>query len=245
VRALVLADPVFRADDPRAVQARETATRGTTPVEIVASTAGDAMREAAPQSLHTLPRLPFSREEARTIAALAGRDRVVLGLDFDAARTKLTSPEVIAPDVLHIATHALIDETQPELSGIVLSLIDAAGRPMRGFLPLIEVYDLQVRARLVVLSACRTAAGPDVRGEGLASLTRGFMYAGSPRVVASLWSVEDRATAEFMRAFYQALFVNGQSAPAALRSAQAAMRRSPRWSSPYYWAAFTFHGDWR
>jgi CHAT domain-containing protein len=203
------------------------------------------VRDAAPQSLGTLPRLPFSREEARAIEAVAGRDRVVLALDFEAARAKLTAPDVRAPDVLHIATHALVDETQPELSGIVLSLIDAAGQPMRGFLPLVEVYDLHVRARLVVLSACRTAEGPDVPGEGLASLTRGFMYAGSPRIVASLWSVEDRATAEFMRAFYEALFVAGQPAPAALRSAQAAMRGSSRWSSPYYWAAFTFHGDWQ
>jgi CHAT domain-containing protein len=169
----------------------------------------------------------------------------VLGLDFEAARAQLTKPRVAAPEVLHIATHALIDDAQPELSGIVLSLVDARGQPTRGFLPLVEVYDLPVRAQLVVLSACRTAAGPDVPGEGLASLTRGFMYAGSPRVVASLWSVEDRATAEFMRAFYEALFVRGQPAPAALRTAQAALRRSTRWASPYYWAAFTFQGDWR
>ena len=187
----------------------------------------------------------FRARRRETIASLAGRDRVVLGLDFEAARAQLTKPRVAAPDVLHIATHALIDETQPELSGIVLSLVDAQGQPMRGFLPLVEVYDLPVHAQLVVLSACRTAAGPDVPGEGLASLTRGFMYAGSPRVVASLWSVEDRATAVFMRAFYEALFVRGQPAPAALRTAQAELRRSPRWSSPYYWAAFTFHGDWR
>lgn len=256
VRALVLADPVFRADDPRAVNA----LRATSPATEVAAASAptvtngvnapgaagdDRPRDAAPQSLHTLPRLPFSREEAETIASLAGRDRVVLGLDFEAARAQLTQPSVAAPQVLHIATHALIDDAQPELSGIVLSLVDARGQPTRGFLPLVEVYDLPVRAQLVVLSACRTAAGPDVPGEGLASLTRGFMYAGSPRVVASLWSVEDRATAEFMRAFYEALFVNGQSAPAALRTAQAALRRSPQWASPYYWAAFTFQGDWR
>ena len=89
-------------------------------------------RDAAPQSLHTLPRLPFSREEAETIASLAGRDRVMLGLDFEAARARLTKPDVEAPEVLHIATHALIDETQPELSGIVLSLVDARGQPIRG-----------------------------------------------------------------------------------------------------------------
>jgi CHAT domain-containing protein/tetratricopeptide (TPR) repeat protein len=259
VRALVLADPVFRADDPRVVSARRAgestaasapacascARPAGEPAERDAAEREAAPRDAAPQSLHTLPRLPFSREEAETIARLAGRDRVMLGLDFAASRARLTTPEVEAPDVLHIATHAVIDETQPELSGIVLSLVDTHGQAIRGFLPLVEVYDLPVHAQLVVLSACRTAAGADVPGEGLASLTRGFMYAGSPRVVASLWSVEDRATATFMRAFYEALFVSGQRAPAALRTAQAALRRSPRWASPYYWAAFTFHGDWR
>jgi tetratricopeptide (TPR) repeat protein len=259
VRALVLADPVFRADDPRVVSARRAGESTAASAPACASCAGAAdesagrdaaerdasPRDAAPQSLHTLPRLPFSREEAETIATLAGRDRVMLGLDFEASRARLTTPEVEAPDVLHIATHAVIDETQPELSGIVLSLVDTHGQAIRGFLPLVEVYDLPVHAQLVVLSACRTAAGADVPGEGLASLTRGFMYAGSPRVVASLWSVEDRATAMFMRAFYEALFVRGQRAPAALRTAQAALRRSPRWASPYYWAAFTFHGDWR
>jgi tetratricopeptide (TPR) repeat protein len=312
VRALVLADPVFRVDDPRAVSARRTsgpapevvasasaaadakkskprasgssesgeqgassgdpravsARRASGPAAEVAASASPGAaeatkdaptpsggasnephdggaRDAAPQSLHTLPRLPYSREEAEAIATLAGRDRVVLGLDFEATRDQLTKPRVAAPEVLHIATHALIDDAQPELSGIVLSLVDARGQPTRGFLPLVEVYDLPVRARLVVLSACRTAAGPDVPGEGLASLTRGFMYAGSARVVASLWSVEDRATTVFMRAFYDALFARGLPAPAALRAAQAELRRTPRWASPYYWAAFTFQGDWR
>jgi CHAT domain-containing protein len=191
-----------------------------------------------------LTRLPYSREEASAVATLAG-DRVFVGLDFDASRASIEAGKLGRPDVLHIATHAMVDEAQPELSGIVLSLVDPQGQRVRGFLPLVEVYDLPVSADLVVLSACRTAAGPEVRGEGLVSLTRGFMYAGSLRVVASLWSIEDEATAAFMRSFYDALFTQHLPASAALQHAQQAMRKTTKWASPYYWAAFGFHGDWQ
>jgi len=96
----------------------------------------------------------------------------------------------------------------------------------------------------VVLSACRTALGPDVRGEGLVGLTRGFWYAGAPRVVASLWDVRDQATAELMRRFYRGLLKDGLRPAAALRAAQVSMRRQERWASPYYWAGFVLQGEW-
>lgn len=249
VRAAVLADPVFRADDARVrVSAAVDTTAGSASARV---NQGDpdplsrSQRDATIASLETLPRLPYSREEAQTIETLAGRGAAIVDLDFAASRDALKAPALAAPGVLHIATHAIVDEVQPELSGIVLSLVDARGRRVRGFLSLAEVYDLPVAADLVVLSACRTAVGAELPGEGLASLTRGFMYAGSPRVIASLWPVEDRATAAFMRAFYQALFTRGLAAPAALRAAQHELQRSARWASPYYWAAFTFHGDWQ
>jgi tetratricopeptide (TPR) repeat protein len=251
VRAAVLADPVFRADDSRvAAGTPGTAARlhdrgaGASASADADATARNG-RDATIESLETLPRLPYSREEAKTIATLAGHDAAIVDLDFAASRDALKQPAFAAPGVLHIATHAIVDEAQPELSGIVLSLVDARGARVRGFLSLVEVYDLPVAADLVVLSACRTAVGADLPGEGLASLTRGFMYAGSPRVIASLWPVEDRATAAFMRAFYQALFARGLAAPAALRAAQIELQRSSRWAAPYYWAAFTFQGDWQ
>jgi tetratricopeptide (TPR) repeat protein len=241
VRAAVLADPVFRADDPR-VTPGAPARPGT---GTAANAPATEQRDATIESLEALPRLPYSREEAKTIESLAGHGAALVDLDFAASRDALKQPAFAAPGVLHIATHAIVDETQPELSGVVLSLVDARGARVRGFLSLVEVYDLPIAADLVVLSACRTAVGADQPGEGLASLTRGFMYAGSPRVIASLWPVEDRATAAFMRAFYQALFARGLAAPAALRAAQIEMQRSSRWAAPYYWAAFTFQGDWQ
>jgi len=103
---------------------------------------------------------------------------------------------------------------------------------------------MKLGADLVVLSACRTALGRDVRGEGLVGLTRGFWYAGAPRVMASLWDVRDQATAELMRRFYRRLLHDGLTPAAALRAAQVSMLKEERWSSPYYWAAFVLQGEW-
>jgi CHAT domain-containing protein len=100
-------------------------------------------------------------------------------------------------------------------------------------------------AELVVLSACRTALGRQIRGEGLVGLTRGFMYAGAQQVLASLWKVDDLATAELMQRFYRGLLKRGLRPAAALRAAQLELASSPRWSAPYYWAGFVLQGDWR
>jgi len=96
-----------------------------------------------------------------------------------------------------------------------------------------------------VLSACETGLGKEVRGEGLVGLTRGFMYAGAPRVVASLWSVDDVATEELMMRFYKAMEQQGMAPAAALRQAQVAMSKEERWSDPYYWAGFVLEGEWK
>ncbi|MBL8194050.1 MAG: CHAT domain-containing protein, partial [Blastocatellia bacterium] len=130
-------------------------------------------------------------------------------------------------------------------SGIVLSLVDREGNPKNGFLQLQEIYNLKFSANLVVLSACQTALGKEVKGEGLVGLTRGFMYAGAKQIIASLWKVDDRATAELMKYFYQNLLKNNQSPSNALREAQLQMMKQPRWKSPYYWAAFVLQGDFQ
>jgi CHAT domain-containing protein len=127
---------------------------------------------------------------------------------------------------------------------MVLSLVDATGRPQEGFLTLADIQSLRLNAELVVLSACRTALGREIRGEGLIGLTRGFMSAGVPRIVASLWDVQDTSTAELMTRFYRGVFRQGQSPASALRAAQLATMRDARWAEPYYWAAFTLLGDW-
>ncbi len=96
-----------------------------------------------------------------------------------------------------------------------------------------------------MLSACQTALGKEIRGEGLIGLTRGFMYAGSPRVVASLWKVDDVATAELMKHFYRGVLVEGMRPAAALRAAKIEMLKQKRWRAPYYWAAFELQGEWK
>ena len=175
----------------------------------------------------TFRRLPSSAREARAIAALIPPKQRLLALDFDASRARALSPELAQYRDLHFATHGELDSRRPELSKLVLSLFDEKGRPEDGFLRLNDIYNLHLDADLVVLSACRTALGQEIRGEGLVGLTRGFMYAGAARVLASLWSVEDRATADLMESFYRERLRQGLSPAAALRRAQLEMARQP------------------
>ena len=127
----------------------------------------------------------------------------------------------------------------------MLSLVDPSGRPRDGFLRLHEIYNLELPAELVVLSACQTGLGKEIRGEGLVGLTRGFMYAGAKRVVASLWRVDDAATAELMKRFYTGMYSKGLRPAAALRAAQVEMSKQSRWRHPFFWSAFVLQGEWR
>lgn len=235
----VFADPVFDVHDARAASIRRAA--GTSTAMSVASD----LERAAKDTGTMLGRLPFSRREANAITAMVGAGEAFAAVDFDASRATLGALDLSQYRVLHFATHALVNSRHPELSGIVLSLVDERGRPQDGFLRVHEIYTLKIRADLVVLSACQTALGKDVRGEGLVGLTRAFMYAGAPRVVVSLWNVSDQAAAELMTRFYRAMFVEGLRPPAALRAAQIALSREPRWQAPYYWAGFVLQGNWR
>ena len=146
--------------------------------------------------------------------------------------------------IIHFATHSFLDSVHPELSGIALSMLDHQGRPQNGFLRAHEVFNLKLGAELVVLSGCRTGLGKEVKGEGLYGMTRGFMYAGSKRVLVSLWDVQDQATARLMSDFYRGLIGPKQySAAAALRAAQIAIWREGRLQAPYYWAGFVLQGE--
>lgn len=227
----VMADPVFDADDPR-LKAHATVVPQSAPAaESVA---------AAPR----LYRLPATQAEAEEIVTLArGDGEMVTG--FAASRAAAQSDELNLYRIVHFATHSVIDSKHPELSGIVLSMIDERGQEQNGFLQLHDIYGLKLSADLVVLSACNTALGKDVRGEGLVGLTRGFMYAGAPRVVATLWKVDDRASAELMSHFYRAMLDEGQSPAEALRSSKQIMWRQGPWRSPYYWSAFVLQGEHR
>jgi len=246
----ILADPVFTDGDVR-VAAVKTRAPGTAPkvFEEVASMrqlvhlAGDA--DGQPNGQPNVPRLPYTRREAEQILAASPSRANLEAVDFKASRATATSPELGRYRYVHFATHGYIDSERPGLSALVLSLVDKDGRPQDGFLRANEIYNLSLPAELVVLSACQTGLGKEVRGEGLVGLTRGFMYAGAARVVVSLWNVNDRATSELMARFYTRMLKGGERPASALRRAQVEMLEGGRWGSPYYWAAFTLQGEWR
>jgi CHAT domain-containing protein/tetratricopeptide (TPR) repeat protein len=219
----IFADPVFDAGDVR-VRARAVP---------------HAPAAALPLT-RRLTRLPFSRDEAEQIARTAPNAATHLALDFAASREWATSAGLGAFRIVHFATHAIQDSDHPELSGIVLSLVDAAGAPQDGFLRLHDVYTLRLNADLVVLSACETAL-PRGR-QGVASLAAGFFAAGVPRVVSTLWKVDDEATAALMSAFYRALLGEGRDPAAALAEAQRTLSRDRRFGDPAYWAPFVLQG---
>jgi CHAT domain-containing protein len=176
--------------------------------------------------------LPQSRAEATSIG-----DVVLLGdeaTEEALRRTLATRPRWRA---VHLACHGRPDEDRPTLSALELT---PAGDD-DGHLTALEVFRLPVPADLVVLSACETARGKVVRGEGVLGLTRAFMFAGAPRVIVSLWKVPDVATRELMTRFYEGLKAKKGPA-AALRDAQESVRRHERWRHPYHWAAWTLWG---
>jgi len=192
-----------------------------------------------------IPRLPFTRQEAEAIIAHVPEGHGLKALDFAASRATVANAQLSRYRIVHFATHGLLNSQHPELSGIVLSLVDEQGQPQDGFLRTHEIFNLNLSADLVVLSGCKTGLGKEVKGEGLVGLTRGFMYAGAARVVVSLWDINDAATAELMKQFYQGVLAEGLRPAAALQAAQVAMWKEKRWQAPYYWAGFVLQGEWR
>ncbi|HKI04285.1 MAG TPA: CHAT domain-containing protein, partial [Thermoanaerobaculia bacterium] len=224
----VVADPVVGPDDERlrALQPDRSvvATNGRTPA---------------------MPRLPYAGREAEEILALAGSERVLAASGFDASRELVQSGRLSGYRILHFATHSLFDNLHPELSALALSSFDSAGRPVDGQLRAYEVSSLDLHADLVVLSACRTALGREVGGEGMVGLTQGFLHAGASRLIVSLWDVDDRSTSELMKRFYTGLLRDKLPPAQALRQAQVSLWKETRWHAPYHWAGFVLHGEWQ
>ncbi len=245
----VLADPVLQENDPRikktGLARRNPAIKLDSSADSTRGANDDLVRSARETGVASLKRLPFTRREAEAIAALTGANTRLKALDFDASKTTAMSPDLSQFRIVHFATHGLLNSQHPELSGIVLSLVDERGQPQDGFLRLHDIFNMKLNAEMVVLSACQTALGKDVKGEGLMGLTRGFMYAGAARVVASLWDVRDEATAELMKRFYRGMLKDNLRPAAALRAAQISMWKDARWGAPYYWAGFVLQGEWK
>ncbi|MFO7030772.1 hypothetical protein B9T07_12335 [Limnospira fusiformis CCALA 023] len=231
----ILADPVFGINDERLNN-----TNG-----INATSLPPDLEQSARESGILFDRLPFTQTEAEQIVSLFPAESFSKEYGFGATREVATSDKMSQYRIIHYATHGILNSQNPELSGLVLSLVNSEGQPVNGFVRLHDIFNLTLPADLVVLSACETGLGQQVRGEGLVGLTRGFMYAGAARVVVSLWSVDDQATAELMVLFYRYMIDNGLSPAAALRQAQIEIWQNSQWHSPYYWAGFTIQGEWQ
>lgn len=249
----VIADPVFDRTDAR-LKAATVATdekaapaasdlADTRTIEHLAAQPGGKAGVTVRRLV--IPRLPYTRREADQLLALTPKGSSFEAVDFQANRATVLNTDLGQYRYVHFATHGVMDSERPGLSSLVLSLVDAQGKPQNGFLRANDIYNLKLPAELVVLSACQTGLGKEIKGEGLVGLTRGFMYAGAARVVVSLWSVNDQATSDLMTKFYEKMLKQGERPAAALRAAQVEMWRQKQWQSPFYWAAFTLQGEWK
>lgn len=231
----VIADPVFELRDGRF---SDVGSGGGAPDQLLAATRlGDA---------RSLLRLPYTAQEADAIGRISGDSDANMTLTgFEANRTQFLTSPLDRFRIIHMASHGLIDAEHPELSSLALSAFDPSGERIYNLVQLDDIYELKLNADMVVLSACDTALGVDVRGEGLIGLVHAFMYAGARSVVGSLWAVQDRATARLMEEFYDNLLNRNMPPAASLRHAQLAIAAERQWRNPYYWAAFVYQGEWQ
>jgi CHAT domain-containing protein len=241
--AAVIADPVFSLSDDRIPSNGQFATIATVSAAPARQPVEIGLAHASASRRKDLARLSHSFEEAEAILAAAPEGTTMLAEGFDAT-PDIVNGRIGDYQILHFATHAFVDAEHPELSGIVLSMVDRNGLEKNGLMSLQDIYNLDLSAQLTVLSACQTGLGQDVKGEGLVGLTHSFMSAGSKTVISSLWKVDDLATTTLMTYFYDGLLRQGMPTAAALRSAKLRMMQHKRWSAPYYWAGFTLQGEY-
>jgi CHAT domain-containing protein len=218
---LAVADPVYSANDPRVT------TKS-------AESPGDPVTDLA--------RLPFSGE-LDTVSSLvpAARRRMLRGFEADAAVLKASQPRDFA--ILHFSAHAVIDDRIPELSRIALSMVNRSGAPIDGFLRPYQLSQLPLDASTVVLSACDSALGKQVIGEGLVGFTTSLFAAGAAQLVLTLSPVDAEGSAEFLSRAYRHVFAPRPVAMEhAITLARRDMAQSERWRDPYYWASFVVYG---
>jgi CHAT domain-containing protein len=252
---LVVADPVFDASDSRAARSNsstqsgaQTARAGLSFESALADLSeeeGAVANAGAPRGM--LVRLVGTGEEAREIeklAAASGR-KADVWVGPRASESNVEETDLRKYQLLHFATHGLLNAERPQFTGIVLSLVGNR-EGSDGFLRTDEVFNLKLSSPLVMLSACETGLGREKRGEGVMGLTRAFMYAGAPTVGVTLWSVADKSTSELMTDFYKNLLAANAPAPSdAMRNARLRMIEGKRYSTPFYWAPFVLVGDWK
>lgn len=230
----VIADPIFRQDDERLAHASTGEARTGTPER----------RESMILGNLALPRLAYSGKEAEAILDFVPSGQGLLLRGFDARKEPIVNGSLTKYRILHFATHGRFSPRHPELSALVLSRLDERGRPRDAVLWAHEISASRLPAELVVLSACDTALGAQIRGEGLVGLSHAFFQAGARRVLVSLWRIDDQGAVELMARFYHGMLGEGLAPVAALRRAKLALRQDPHWSRPYYWAGFVLQGEW-
>jgi CHAT domain-containing protein/tetratricopeptide (TPR) repeat protein len=229
-RMLLVADPVYTADDPR----------------IVAAAPGSTSTAAAPlpvlrgaQASGRLARLTGTAQEARTIESLLNPQTVDQLEGFDATRDNLLGADLQRYRHVHIGSHAISDSEIPQLSAFILSTVDRQGRPIEGHVFAADLMSKHFRADTVVLSGCDTALGKNLLGEGLIGLRYVVLARGARSVVASLWQVPDQPAARLISRFYGAMLREHESVPRALADAMRAAQLEHGYTDPALWAAFT------
>lgn len=239
LKLAIWADAVYEADDPRI----ERKSSPQLPDESAINLPGVPKTDLPGASF---PRLLNTNVEAQRIAGLLKAEKTSIFTDFAASRERVLTENLAGYRILHFAAHGLVNDSHPQYSGILLSRFDETGTAQNGLLSLEDVFRLELsEADLTVLSACQTGLGAELSGEGLFGLKHGFFHAGSKSVIVSLWQVDDNATAELMREFYSHFLTQGVSSSVALRRAKLEIMRRENWQAPYYWAAFTLHGEYR
>jgi CHAT domain-containing protein/tetratricopeptide (TPR) repeat protein len=195
------------------------------------STVVFSLGSAEPRSGEVFRPLPWTVAEGRAIRDTAPGVRLVQEAEFTKESVRSLAPRY---GVVHFATHGVLDGVDPLRSAVV-----TADEPLR----VEDIFELRLRAGLVVLSACDTGLGRLVRGDEIVGLTRAFFHAGAPSVLATLWSVNDESTARFMAELYRGLRAPGATTSSALRRAQIELMK--RYPNPFHWAPFALWGDWR
>jgi CHAT domain-containing protein/lipopolysaccharide biosynthesis regulator YciM len=203
------------------------------------SVIGPALRAGGAARVNLQP-LPYSREEINGIAKLFADDDRAVFFAEEASEENVKAPQRLTSyRMIHFSTHGYVNEARPHFSGLLLSSPRTSSHPEDGLLSAYEIFNLKLQADLVVLSACETGLGKEVKGEGLMSLMRAFMYAGTPSVVVSLWNVNDETAADLMIRFYRNL-KSGMSKSEALRQAQ--LQTIGDNGFPFFWAPFVLVG---
>jgi CHAT domain-containing protein len=227
-RVEVFGDPVYSASDSRLPRSTASA-----PAPLAA---GIGKR---------YPRLPFSQDEIAIVERLVPPERRLILRGVRASREEFLSQRTTDYSILLISAHASVDDLQPELSRIVLSQYDETGRPTDGMVRLYDLYGPTIPS-FVILSACETAEGKQLDGEGLISITRGFLSAGATGLLASTFRVDDEAASVLVSRFLQNLVEHpAMTSARALLATRQTLAESGRWSDPFYWGAFTLAAAWR